>query len=459
MLLPCGKMSYATHFDPFMRNYLTIKTGEIPNMRDIYTTFKEYVSKSKLCTEDIVKDLHDFSSYFCAIALGKEKDTQLRRVFSDLRELRVDVAYPLLLELYHEYKNGNLKHEELVDISRMVESYVFRRTICSMPTNSLNKTFASLLRSIDKNKILESLTASMMLMPSYRRFPTDEEFSHHIKSRDVYNFRNRSYLLRRLENHGKKEFISIDNYTIENIMPQNENLSSEWIAELGENWKETHQTLLHTLGNLTLTGYNSEYSDHAFSFKRSGVKNKDNEHIGLQHSPLTMNQGFSEVKKWNAASISARAQKLCTRALSIWNKPPVDKNTLIKYQSKPNKGTVEYTINDHPHLLKSDISALFAVIRKEIKDLDECVTEEFLKPYVAYKAETNFVDIIPQAKKLVIILNLNVDNLEDPINICEDISGIGHWGNGNVRTYVRNHGDIPNVMNLIRQSYEINICD
>jgi hypothetical protein len=108
-------------------------------------------------------------------------------------------------------------------------------------------------------------------MPSYRRFPNDEEFQRDIKLRDLYNFRSRSYWLRRLENHGRKERVDVENYTIEHILPQNESLSKEWQAELGPEWQHLQQTWLHTLGNLTLTGYNSEYSDFPFAYKRDQV--------------------------------------------------------------------------------------------------------------------------------------------------------------------------------------------
>lgn len=449
-----GQTSYATHFDPFMRNYLTIKNGEIPNMRDIYTTFKEYASKRHVNINDLIEDLHNFSSHYCAVALGKEKDIDLKRVFSDLRELRVDVTYPLLLELYNEYKNNRLEKCEFLAVCRLVESYVFRRTICGIPTNSLNKTFAGILKSMDRSNITESVHAMMALMPSYRRFPTDEEFVHHLKSRDLYNFRNRSYLLRRLENHGKKEHVMIENYTIEHIMPQNENLSQEWINELGRNWKEVHSTLLHTIGNLTLTGYNSEYSDHSFSYKRNEVKSRDGEQIGFSYSPLLLNKSIANVEKWNDEAILKRAELLCERAKSIWSKPSLDDEALEKYQIKPQQKPQNYTMNDHPHLLKSEINDLFNSVRNEIIALDPCVNEEYLKLYIAYKTETNFVDIIPQAKRLSLVLNMDIGDIEDPHGLCEDISNVGTWGNGNVRVHLNKHGEIPYVMGLIRQSFE-----
>ena len=153
-------------------------------------------------------------------------------------------------------------------IVRLVESYVFRRAICAIPTNSMNKTFATLGRKLDKTHYLESVQAQLLLQQSYRRFPDDTEFIRELKGKDLYNFRSRSYWLRRLENFGRKERVAVDEYTIEHILPQNEHLSATWQADLGSDWRRIQETYLHTLGNLTLTGYNSELSDRSFVEKR-----------------------------------------------------------------------------------------------------------------------------------------------------------------------------------------------
>ena len=114
-----------------------------------------------------------------------------------------------------------------MQILKYIESYVFRRAICGIPTNSLNKTFANLYKEIKQENYLESFRAALLLKESYRRFPRDEEFKEQLLIKDVYNFRSRNYLLRKLENHNKKELVNVESYTIEHIMPQNENLSDE----------------------------------------------------------------------------------------------------------------------------------------------------------------------------------------------------------------------------------------
>lgn len=447
-----GQEGYGSHFDAFMRHYLTVKTGVIPRQDEVYAAFKLHAKSSEAAGLDVeawVKDIRDYARYFCAMALGAETDAALKLVFQDLRELKVDVAYPFLLELYHDYATGVLPQADFVSAVRLAEAYVFRRAICNIPTNSLNKTFATFGKALKKDRYLESIQAQLLLLPSYRRFPTDDEFWRDMQVRDLYNFRSRSYWLRRLENHGRKERVPVDEYTIEHVLPQNENLSSAWKEALGAEWQRIQKTWLHTLGNLTLTGYNSEYSDHSFPAKRDM-------HGGFRESPLKVNQGLGQLKVWDEAAIKARAEKLAALASDVWKAPTLPADVLEAYRpmTNANVSNSSYSLNDHPYLLSSPMRELFEAFRKEVLALDPCVTEEFLKLYVAYKAETNFVDVVPQAKRLRISLNVEFHEIEDPKNLCKDVTGIGRWGNGDVEVGLSSLEELPYVLGLVRQSLE-----
>ena len=443
-----GQEAYASYFDSFMRHYLTVKTSDIPNIRQVYEAFKQYSRTPEIAArgvEALVADIRSFARYFCAMALGTETDSELKNAFHDLRELKVDVAYPFLLELYHDYVQQTLSKDDFVKAVRFVESYVFRRSVCAIPTNSMNKTFATFTRALKKDRYLESVEAHFLLLPSYRRFPNDKEFKKDLQAKDLYNFRNRSYWLRRLENHDRKERVPVDEYTIEHIMPQNENLSSAWKQSLGPEWERIQQTWLHTLGNLTLTGYNSEYSDRPFPEKRDMTG-------GFKESPLRLNQGLGTLDTWNEDTIKQRSTKLGGIAVGVWTSPALEQDILNVY--KPKAIISGYSIDDHPHLLQEPISSLFEAFRKQITALDPCVTEEFLKLYVAYKAETNFVDVIPQAKRLRLSLNMNFPEIDDPKGICRDVTGLGRWGNGNVEVSLATIDELPYVVGLVRQSFE-----
>ena len=451
MELGFGQEAYEVHFDAFMRHYLTLRTGRIPRIRDVYKAFKEFATGPENPFDDIeevLDDLCQYSEYYGAMALGKERDPELSLAFHDLRELTVDTAYPLMLELYADYKKGILSKDNFLKILRMTESYVFRRAVCGIPPNSLNKTFANFTKSIDKREYLESIAAFYQLMPSYRWFPNDEEFAREIKHRDLYNFRGRSYWLRRLENHGKKELVNVGNYTIEHIMPQNENLSEEWQRELGPDWKEIHESMLHTLGNLTLTGYNSEYSDKPFREKQ--IKPGE----GFLFSPLRLNQGLGQVSKWDKAAIIERADRLADLAVDVWAYPNIPAEVLQKYKDKP-KPVTTYSLDNFRFLaVGGSTRGLFEALRKEILALDPVVYEEILKVYIAYKAETNFVDVTPLSKSLYMTLNMPFAKIYDPEGKCRNVSKIGRWGNGEIEVRVKDYSDIPYVMSLIRQSFE-----
>jgi len=444
-----GQEAYNSHFDSFMRHYLTVKTGEIPRLDDVYDAFKGHARAPLVAAmgiEALVKDIRDFARYYCKMALKAEEDPDLKLAFDDLRELKVDVAYPFLMELYHDYASGLLAKDELLDTVRLVEAYVFRRAICAIPTNSLNKTFSTFTRALKKDRYLESIKAHFLLMPSYRRFPTDDEFIRDMQTRDLYNFRSRSYWLRRFENYGRKERVPVNEYTIEHIMPQSESLSNGWKAALGDEWERIHASYLHTLGNLTLTGYNSEYSNRAFADKRDMEG-------GFKQSPLRLNTGLGELDSWNEDTIRARASNIAAKAASVWSAPEIAADILDAYRPQISKSAF-YSISDHPHLLNTPSRDLFDALRAEIIKLDPCVSEEFLKLYVAYKAETNFVDVVPQAKKLRLSLNIGFSEIDDPRGLCKDVSGLGRWGNGDVEVRLSELAELPYVIGLIRQSLE-----
>ena len=382
-----GQETYSKHFDGFMRHYLTVKTGEIPKEGRVYEAFKMYASKihaAPSSIDNLVDNLHNFSGHYCAMGLGKEKNPDLRAAFADLQELKANVTYPFLLEIYDDYTNSLLSAEELEQAVRLVESYVFRRAVCDIPTNSMNKTFVSFSKTLNKKQnYLESIRAQFQLLQSYRRFPDDKEFGHAILGRNLYNFQRKSYWLRRLENHGRKEPVSVNEYTIEHIMPQH--LTTEWQETLGEDYKRIHETYLHTLGNLTLTGYNAEYSNRSFAEKRD-MKG------GFTESPLLLNKGLGQFKTWDEKAIQSRAKRLAEKAITVWPSPLLPEAISNAYRSKT-PSVCGYAIEDYRHLESgSNMRSLFDRFRKEVLSLDSCVDEVFLKNYIAYKAESNFVD-------------------------------------------------------------------
>lgn len=447
-----GQKDYVQHFDGFMRHYLTVKTGEIPRIGDVYDAFKKHAQTVGGKVDDLLADLHTFAGYYCAMALdpktlGQETRTALDIAFTDLRKLKVDVAYPLLLELYHDYKKSQLSEKELEQAIRLVESYIFRRAVCSIPTNSHNKTFANFAQELKKDRYLESIQAHLLGLPSYRRFPKDKEFKREFVKRDLYNFSRRHYWLDRLENHDRKDPIKVDQYTIEHILPQNKKLSEKWREDLGPYWKDVQENWLHTPGNLTLTMYNAEYSDHPFE-KKKEMKG------GFKDSHLRLNKGLGTLESWNEEAIEKRANEMAEKAARVWAAPPSLPDEVLSYHSQDEK-VADYSIDDYPQLvLGSPMRALFDAFRKEVLALDPCVSEEYRRHYIAYKAETNFVDVEPKKSRLRLWLNLRFHELRDPHGVAKDMTNIGHHGSGDVAVDLSKLEDIDDVMSLVRQAYE-----
>lgn len=435
-------------FDEFVRHYLTIKTGDIPRLDDIYDAFKVHAAAFTDAGETIealVVELRQYARRYCAMALGKETDPKLRKAFQDLDQIKADVVFPFLLETYTDYELGILTRDEVHEIVAMVTSYIFRRAVCRIPTNSLNKTFAGFSAAVRKDRYVESVKAHFIGLKSYRAFPTDSEFVAALKTSDLYNFRRRSYFLRVLENHGRKEHVTIEDYTIEHIMPQNESLPKEWQTALGDDWQNAQAQYLHTLGNLTLTGYNSEYSDHPFTMKRDMEG-------GFKDSPLRLNKGLAQLETWNAEEIGKRAERLAQDSLAIWTRPQLPAEILADF--KEVRAESDFSIEDHPHLLPQARRDLFEKFSSEVLALDPGITRQFLKLYVAFKAETNFVDVVPQKARMRLSLNIPLEALHDERGLAWDVSGKGHWGNGPTEVALTEDSDLGYIVGLVRQALE-----
>ncbi len=315
-------------FNRFVRHYLTIKTREIPNINKVYGAFKDYRQKKGIEIEDLLKDLQKYCGYFCRIVFKKEADKDLNKALSFLVDLEMDVVYPLLLELYSDYSDGVLSKQDFIPIIALTESYLCRRAVCGLGTNSLNKVFPFVTKKINKDQYLESIKAHFGYLTEKQRFPNNDEFKKLFITIDFYHFQKKEYFLERLEKFDTKEPVNIKECTIEHIMPQT--LTEEWERDLGENFQAIHDKYLHTIGNLTLTGYNQEYSNNSFQEKKDMEK-------GFKQSPLRLNQSLKDLEVFGEKEIEKRANDLADFALKIWTYPKLDAETLEKYKPKKEK--------------------------------------------------------------------------------------------------------------------------
>ncbi len=429
-------------FNRFVRHYLTIKTREIPNINKVYEAFKDYQQKEGIEIEDLLKDLQKYCGYFCQIVFKKEDDKDLNKALGFLVDLEMDVIYPLLLELYSDYSDGVLSNQDFIPIIALTESYLCRRAVCGLGTNSLNKVFPSFTKKINKDQYLESIEAHFLsLEKTTGKFPKDSEFKDSFITIDFYHFKKNNYFFERLENFNTKEPVNIKECTIEHIMPQT--LTEEWEGDLGENFKAIHEKYLHTIGNLTLTGYNQEYSNKSFQEKRDMEK-------GFKQSPLKLNQSLKDLEVFGEKEIEKRANDLADWALKIWTYPKLDAETLEKY--KPKKEKKVYDLSSYK--FGSHSRELFDILSKEIKALDERITEKFNQEYISYMFDKNFVDIVPLKNGLKLYLNMPFNELQDEKNLARDMTNKGHLGNGDIEIKLETKESIPYCLGLIKQALE-----
>ena len=435
---------YTKRFDHFIRDYLTLKKRQIPNKGKVYESFKTHVADKRQpeALKKTIAEIDRYSKHYVRIALLKEEDSEIRDRLEDIHALNVEVVYPFLLEVYDDYKQERIEKAEVIEILRLTESYVFRRATCRIPTNSLNKAFATLMRNVDKSNYLESLKRAFSNRSFSERYPSNEEFQQEFLNRNIYYSHiskfSPYYLLRKLENHGGKEPVSIEDYTIEHVMPQT--LSKKWEEDLGDDHEEVHQKYLHTIGNLTLTKYNPELSNRPFKEKR------DHKPGGFRYSPLCLNQSLTQAEQWDEAAIVKRANELFQTALKIW----IDTGVSQEIQQEDGEG---WTLADHHHLT-GEMKTLFEQLRERILKLDTSVTEQINKQTIAYRIDTIFVDIVPQAKRLRLSLKLSFSDTNDPRGWCKNVANVGRWGVGDVEVGISSADQLDYIMFLIGQAFE-----
>ncbi|RVZ21924.1 DUF262 and DUF1524 domain-containing protein [Helicobacter pylori] len=441
-----------TLFNRFVRHYLTIKTREIPNINKVYEAFKDYRQKEGIEIEDLLKDLQKYCGYFCQIVFKKEADKDLNKALSFLVDLEMDVIYPLLLELYSDYSDKVLSNADFISIIYLIESYICRRAVCGIPSNGLNKFFPSFTKKIDKKQYLKSVEKHFGSLKGKQRFPNNDEFKDLFITIDFYHFKENKYFFERLENFDTKEPVNTKEYTIEHIMPQT--LTEEWERDLGENFQAIHDKYLHTIGNLTLTGYNKEYSNNSFQKKRDMEK-------GFKQSSLKLNQSLKDLEPFGEEKIKKRANDLADWALKIWTYPKLEAETLE--EDKPKKEKKEKKAYDlSSYKFSSDLRELFDILREKTKAFDERITEKFMKHYITYKHDTIFASIAPLKSELNLNLKMDFSELQDEIKEklkIRDVSNIGHLGIVSkkvkvVEVKLETKENIPYCLGLIKQALE-----
>ena len=340
----------------FVRDYLSVKQQITPAMSRIYFTFKRYVEENNFETEELLKDLLSYVKWYKILLKGKTSDKNLNACIYRLNHLETTIIRPFLLEVLRLNSEKKLNMDEVAEVFLITENYLFRRTICDLPTNGLNKIFLLLHKEIvrydgTEENYVEKFKYALLSKKERTRFPNDDEFIEAFAMRQVYlmNSKNKIYILEKFENYGTLEdkdvyrHIEDGEYSIEHIMPQH--LTPAWSKSLGTDYEEIHDLWLHRIANLTLTAYNSKYSNNPFLEKK-------NRQDGFIHSGIRMNQLIAQKDNWTLLELKERSRYLMKRALEIWSIPI----TLFK----PAKKQMEaYSLDDDVNL-KGRVIARFS---------------------------------------------------------------------------------------------------
>lgn len=311
----------------FMRQYLTLKLGRWPKINNVYQEFKQFEASTHFNTESLLSDLLSYAEFYQQIANGSTGHNKVDVVLKRLSLLDMSVINPLLFALFERLKSNKISEDDFCSTLKVLESYLFRRLVCEVSTNSLNKIFATLnndtLKIIgDERDYVEALVYLLLQKKSSGRFPMDDEFEHSVETRDFYNMssKNRVYYFNRLVNGDSLEYMNIpelmsvqkDGLSVEHIMPKT--LTKAWRDDLGVDYEKIHETWKNRIANLTLTAYNSKYSNKSFKDKLT----VDN---GFKDSNLPINKWISQQDKWTLDELEARNKLMVDTFIKLWPFP------------------------------------------------------------------------------------------------------------------------------------------
>lgn len=314
--------------DNFVRNYLSIKTFSMPTMSKVYFEFKDYVNRHSESLETLLEDMLKYSKFYKKLLDGESgfKNKDLDSSMFNLKKMEISVTEPFFMEVFSLNDESMLSLDDLIGIFNTIEIYLFRRNICGVASNALNKIFLNLNKDIVRydgttENYVEKLKYNLINKKDSGRFPKDEEFYENLNNKEIYLMRGRfkNYLFNKIENYNTVETKDIYNhlddgtYSIEHIMPQK--LNDDWFEELGDNVEEIHEKWIHKLGNLTITGYNSDMGNSSFEKKRDGKH-------GFKKSGIRMNQDLALLDSWGEEEIEKRHRDLLDLAVhEIWKYP------------------------------------------------------------------------------------------------------------------------------------------
>jgi|TARA_R110002073_G_scaffold29145_4_gene92069 predicted transport protein len=442
-------------FDNFIRDYLALRSHSTKLERSdrVYDAFRRTfagIGEDVEALEQLLIELLRRGRQYAAFAVGGGNDERAR-AFASLRRLG-DVPAILIMRLLEAHEtSGSLTEAELIEAVNLLESYLLRRAVIGAQTRGYGLEFAKLAQRIDENRPLASLKASLARMPGSYVFPSDDHFRSALEEADIYQKRVCFHLLEALENRGSKEVSDTSKYTIEHVMPQNEKLAEAWREMLGSNWQQIQKTWLHRLGNLTLTGYNSTYSDRPFEEKKT-IKG------GFEQSSVRLNQDIRDESRWTQEEMKVRGKRLASRALKIW--PPLEADEAVirameieELKAKARRRNISQV------QMSSDAANLFETLRAQLHAAFPDVIEAVERKSISYHDPEFFLEVIPRKRGLLLVVDLDFNEVDAEDDLAEDASDrsfVMHASHqGGVLVHLRSTEQIDRALAIVAQAHAL----
>ena len=443
-------------FDAFARDYVALKTqaSKQEKASEIYYAFREIfptLIQQSGSLQQALTDMMRHARHYAAFSIGRDVTGERGRALAEIRR-HVDVPAILVMQLLECRDHLNvLSEDDLLEALALIESYTVRRAIGGYQTRGYWQIFANLAYGIGATKPLDDLKVALARQHENYRFPSDTEFERTLKEGDLYGLRICRHLLEGLENYGTKEPTDTSSYSIEHILPQNERLRRGWREMLGEDWKEIQKTWVHRLGNLTLTGYNSTYSDRDFDEKKT-IEG------GFSDSSVRLNKFVREQQVWTPKEMTKRTNDLASRALKVWP-PLVVAQSLITAAHNLEKKKLAARQDLSKIKMSSDAKVLFEALRSQVVALDSDILELAEPNSVSYHGPAFFLEVLPRAHKLTLLLALDFAEIDDPSGLAKDATEkkffVHARHEGGVSMSIWDTNAIENALPLIRQAHAV----
>ena len=443
--------------DSFIRDYIALKQSARRQARQdrIYEEFKGFrLSASEDNLEELLREIVRFAGYYARFrGVENEPSEQVSRSLGNVR-YHGDTTATLIMRLYDCREQDNLTEKDFAAALDVIESYLMRRAVEGYQNRNYWDVFAGFARRIDDQRPLDSLLLAMERQQWTSSFPKDDSFRQSLQENNLYRLRVCKQLLSRLENAGSKEPSPTGTYSIEHIMPQNENLRPEWQRMLGENWREIQERWLHRLGNLTLTAYNSPYSDRPFEEKKTIPG-------GFNQSAVRLNQFVKKQAVWTEAEMRERGRILADRSLEIWRFPQPDPEYVEEVRIRELRAREART--NVLNIPTSDrVHPVFNSLHQEINNMEDGIIAVQERNSACYYSRDHefFLEVLPQQYGLKLLLDLDVSEVDDPQGMARDAND---WKFIPLSTFHHRYGvvvdlwwdySVSSVMPMVRQAHD-----